>query len=136
MPGKKRFLLGGAGALLPILLSIAIADAAMIGEYLVDQPYELLGYAIRTTVLFAIGGVWAYVQTSEVQPLKVLQLGVVAPAMLTVLVNTANITALRDAEVDGSVSIEIISSAYAQTLPEQPRPRSTLERIIQGLLGR
>ena len=136
MPGKKRFLLGGTGALLPILLSIAIADATTIGGYLVDQPYELLGYVIRTAALFAIGGVWAYVQTSEVQPLKVLQLGVVAPAMLTVLMNTANLTDLRGGEIDGSVSLQIISSAYAQALPEQPRPRSALERIIKGFLGR
>ncbi len=71
MPGKKRFLLGGIGALLPILLSIAIADAARIGEYIADQPYELLGYVIRTATLFALGGVWAYVQSSEMQPLKV-----------------------------------------------------------------
>ncbi len=136
MSGKNRFLLGGTGALIPILLSIAIADAAMIGRYIADQPYELIGYVIRTVILFALGGVWAYVQTSEVQPLKVLQLGVVAPAMLTVLVNAANVTNLRGNEVDESVSLQIISSAYAQTLPEQPRPETTLERIIKGLLGR
>ena len=136
MSGKNRFLLGGTGALIPILLSIAIADAAMIGRYIADQPYELIGYVIRTAILFALGGIWAYVQTSEVQPLKVLQLGVVAPAMLTVLVNAANVTNLRGNEVDGSVSLQIISSAYAQTLPEQPRPETTLERIIKGLLGR
>ncbi len=136
MPGKKRFLLGGIGALLPILLSIAIADAARIGEYIADQPYELLGYVIRTATLFALGGVWAYVQSSEMQPLKVLQLGVVAPAMLTVMVNGANVADMRGDEPDGLASLQIISSAYAQTLPEHPRPETPLERIIKGLLGR
>lgn len=80
MSSFKRFLFGGIGALMPVLLAIASLD--------LGQNFSLgniTGIVIRYGVLFCIGGFVAYLHSDENKPIKLFEFGIAAPAMLTSL---------------------------------------------------
>jgi len=64
MTSKKRFLIGGGGALMPVLISILAIDVGtMINSESALNAANIIGISIRYLVLFVIGGVVAYLQT-------------------------------------------------------------------------
>lgn len=162
--GSRRFLYGGLGALLPVLVAVSVLDGTVIETYMTEAGwYKMVGYVLRVAGLFALGGVWAYAHRSVAEPAKLLQLGVVAPAMITAMINAGN---LREATADGAgaarpaaveapadhgragfsplilTSFSLTSQAHAQPLVVKGRddPKddadSPVEQIIKGLLGR
>src|SRR5215475_655055 len=93
--GCRRFLWGGLGALAPTIISLAILDHTAVADYLANiegNAAWLGGYAFRVVVLFVIGGLWAYFHRAEIEPLKLFQLGIVAPAMITGMINASNVS--------------------------------------------
>lgn len=144
--GRSRFLWGGLGALAPTLISLAILDHTAVTDYIsnIDQKtLALAGYGFRVVALFAIGGLWAYFHRSEVEPLKLFQLGIVAPAMITGMINAGRVS--DDASGGGTAwldfPIALTASAYAQepVPPPQPPPQqeqSGIQQFINGVLGR
>jgi hypothetical protein len=88
MTSSTRFWIGGGGAMLPLLVTLLAVD---LGP-LIDHPDLLsvgtyVGAAIRYIVLFAIGGIVAALNSDEVQPVKLVQLGIAAPALISTYVN-------------------------------------------------
>jgi hypothetical protein len=88
MTSSTRFWIGGGGAMLPLLVTLLAVD---LGP-LIDHPSALsigtyVGAAIRYIVLFAIGGIVAALNSDEVQPVKLVQLGIAAPALISTYVN-------------------------------------------------
>jgi hypothetical protein len=146
--GGTRFLWGGLGALAPSIISLAILDYSALDAYIANiQPYSLAGYAFRVTALFGIGGLWAYFHRSEVEPLKLFQLGVVAPAMITAMISASNVTKPSHASDVSWLDLvpSLISPAYADTVPPpQPQPQqqqqqqqqTPAQQFLNGLLGR
>lgn len=145
--GSSRFFWGGLGALAPTIISLAILDHSSLAHYISnidEETFKLVGYGFRVLVLFAIGGLWAYFHRSEVEPLKLFQLGIVAPAMITGMINASNVSN----QAPGSDSawlnfpIALISSAHAaegdQPPPPPPTPvqQSPVDQFINGVLGR
>lgn len=140
-PASRRFLWGGLGALLPILVTVAVADHLVIQKYVEwfvagdAQSYRLIGYGIRVVGLFILGGLWASFHRSECEPLKLVQLGIVAPAIISGMISADNLDRSRGGE--SAWSLSLIGTAHAQEPPPAPEPApSPLEQIIQGLLGR
>ncbi len=84
MTSKKRFLLGGGGALMPVLVSLLAID---IGAVLNDDSIltigNIIGIVIRYLVLFVVGGIVAYLHDDEHKPFKIFELGIAAPALIT-----------------------------------------------------
>jgi hypothetical protein len=146
--GYRRFLWGGLGALAPTIISLAILDHTSIASYISnidDQTFKLAGYGFRVLALFAIGGLWAYFHRNEVEPLKLFQLGIVAPAMITGMINASSVS--HQAPTGDSAwldfPISLISSAHAQetTSPSQPPTptpdqQSAVDQFISGVFGR
>ena len=144
--GRSRFLWGGLGALAPTLISLAILDHTAVTDYIsnIDQKtLGLAGYAFRVVALFAIGGLWAYFHRSEVEPLKLFQLGIVAPAMITGMINAGRVS--DDAPGGGTAwldfPIALMAPAYAQETVPLPQPppqqeQSGIQQFINGVLGR
>jgi hypothetical protein len=143
--GYRRFLWGGLGALAPTLISLAILDHMSVAEYITDieeKTPELGGYGFRVLALFVIGGLWAFFHRSEIEPLKLFQLGVVAPAMITGMINASNVS--RQTPADESAWLDIpftlVSSAHAEETTQAPPPapdqQSAVDQFINGLLGR
>jgi hypothetical protein len=143
--GHRRFLWGGLGALAPTIISLAILDHTAVADYIsnIDQrTIELGGYGFRVVALFAIGGLWAYFHRSEVEPLKLFQLGIVAPAMITGMINASNVSSeagTSSAWLD--LPIALIGSAHAAegeptvTMPP-PEQQTAVDQFINGIFGR
>ncbi len=117
MSSSTRFWIGGGGALLPLLVTLLAVD---LGPLIDNFPHytigTLLGAAIRYVVLFALGGAVAALNSDEVQPIKLVQLGIAAPALIATYVNAQPpkppLTQTAAAHV-GRLSLDVISSAHA-----------------------
>ncbi len=144
--GHTRFLWGGLGALAPTIISLAILDHSLLADYAAnidEETFKLVGYGFRVLALFAIGGLWAYFHRSEVEPLKLFQLGIVAPAMITGMINASNVSDQVRPEDSAWLNfpISLISSAHAEETTQpppapQPDQQSPVDQFINGVLGR
>lgn len=142
MSAKKRFYLGGLGALMPVLVSLLAVD---IGAML-DQGGDLttgniVGFIVRYLVLFSIGGFVAYLHSDENKPIKLFELGIAAPALLTSLITAQGLSAHEPAtEPSVSWNFSIIRSAHAaedQEKMAQPvmLASSFLDDVFKGASG-
>ena len=89
--------------------------------------------------LFVIGGLWAWMHKTETDPRKLFQLGIVAPAMITAMMNTANMN-VKDGEQHAfDLSFSIVSTAYAAHTSDKAKTTQTLsplDKFIRGFLKR
>ena len=137
----KKFIIGGIGGLAPLLATLYFADASLVTNYVQaldtdpEASEKLVGFLTRVPILFLFGGFWAYLHHSEQDPLKVFQLGIVAPAMIVGMVSAANVQEAR-ANEQTDAWLSIISEAYAQTMEPETPPVSGWESYLKGLLGR
>jgi hypothetical protein len=129
-----------------MLISIAILDHSVLANYIADldaKAFELAGYGFRVVALFALGGLWAYFHRTEADPLKLFQLGIVAPAMITGMINASNLSG------DGhggdtawlQFPIAVVTSAQAAdtsplTTPPPPDQQTPIQQFINGIFGR
>ena len=111
----NRFWIGGGGALLPLLVTLLAVD---IGPMIDNAPHltigTYVGAAIRYLVLFTIGGIVAALNSDEVQPIKLVQLGIAAPALISTYVNAQPPKPIQTATAHSlMLSLDVISSAHA-----------------------
>lgn len=134
MTAIKRFWIGGGGALLPLLITLIGADLAV----LIDQHDQLssgmiIGAGIRYLCLFILGGIVAALHTDERKPLKLVQLGIAAPALVTSYISVGPVSAATN-----TLSFQwpgIVSSAYAAEAKSE-RTAGGREIVLAGdLLG-
>ena len=130
----KKFLWGGLGALLPIISSIAIADADTIAGYLSKtENMAIAGYVVKILFLFVVGGMWVYISRTENDPAKLIQLGIVAPAMLTVWISSATVVEQREQATLAPVRAVVTFVSSHNTGSTKPSP---WDNFIKGVLGR
>ena len=125
MTSKKRFIVGGGGVLIPILLSILVIDiGAMLDDDSIFSEANILGISIRYLVLFIIGGIVAYLHEHETSSFKVFELGVVAPALLTSLISAQGLVTKTQEEISTALfeKLSIISAVYAEPGSEKTDP--------------
>jgi len=89
MKGWHRFGLGAAGSLSPSLLNVLLVDAATVWAN--ATPVTLIFYGIRLLVLSLVGGLWAALHHSEMNPAQLFQFGIVAPALVLGGFNAVNV---------------------------------------------
>ncbi len=142
MTPKKRFLLGGGGALMPVLVSLLAID---IGAALSDgntfSTGNSIGLAIRYIVLFIVGGVVAYLHEDEKKSFKLFELGIAAPALITSLITAQGIVGNPTPGNNSEASrISFIDSAYAGetngTSEEIILAGGLFSDIIDGISGK
>jgi len=138
----QRILIGGLGALTPVIMNLVAVDLEALLVKL--TLLALIGYILRGLVLFFLGGVMAYLHKDENNRLKIFELGIVAPALITALINAGNVQVPKaTVQKYGTATGSIISipSAYAQptekeeiktfSLPEETRA----QQFWRGLTG-
>jgi hypothetical protein len=109
-----RFGIGGLGGLLPVLASLLAVDLAAIAA-IVDHNETVsiglcVGYGLRVTILFTLGGVMAVLNSEIQNPLALVQIGIAAPALITSFVSGA---ALNQTQRPFRQVISLVSTAFA-----------------------
>ncbi len=116
MKTYKKIFIGGLGALTPIIMNLLVIDLEVL---LINLTfYSVLGYSIRVIVLFYLGGLIAFLHKDEINIVKIFELGIVAPALITALLNAGQIDVSKMKAQNASNpigSISFVSAAYAQT---------------------
>ncbi len=136
MPAAHKFLLGGLGAVVPTVASLAVVDLEPVLAHM--TLLAGLGLAVKVVLLFLIGGVWAWLHRQENQRARVFELGIVAPATILTLSN--GIKAAGPAGIQNTMLPAVVeffsSEAYAQTPPvaiQQQRSVGTIRgRVVQA----
>ena len=144
----KSLLVGGIGGLTPLVVTVALADAGTLANYLersVQDPgaiFGVVGYAVKAGLLFAIGAFWVWLQKSDISVSRAFQLGLVAPGMIMVMMNADNLHVSRESSLTSDHgAISIIGTAYAQSsvkekISSEDAVLSPSDWFIKGLLGR
>jgi hypothetical protein len=142
LTGHTKILIGGLGALTPIVLNLVIVDLNTTLANLTALVF--LGYLLRVVVLFYLGGLVAYFQ-EEKSRLKLFELGIVAPALLTGIMNgTTNIQpTLRASNNPPAASVSVMDAfdafmptAYAQTKQAEVKKYSLPKESVTAQLWR
>ncbi len=138
---RQRFMIAGLGGVMPVLLSLVVIDLQTL--LLNVTILTIVSYLIRVFALYTVGGVVGWLNRDERDPIKLFQLGIAAPALITAAINGGRIT-LPDAPTEPSqtVSWHILSQAYAETenqalsLKRFSMPEETpVQQIYRGLFG-
>jgi hypothetical protein len=136
----RKIMIGGLGALTPILLNLVVVDLKTIFASM--TALVLLGYLIRVVLLFYLGGLVAYFHKEEKKALKLFELGIVAPALLTALINGANVqnANLRAGTTPAAATAGLmdffIPTAYAQTKDPEVKTYKRPEEGVAAQLWR
>jgi hypothetical protein len=141
MNTRQKILLGGLGALTPVVLNLLVVDLRTLQ---VDfSPLVAVGYVLRVVVLFYLGGLIAFLHKEETHPTKLFELGIAAPALITALLNAGNVAIPRhDASAAAPVHALSILAApvYAQSAEEPMKSfslpvESAAKQVLRGLTG-
>lgn len=142
MPTYQRIGYGCLGALTPVLLNLLAIDfETAFADF---KLIKFAGYCFRVILLCALGAIVAMLHKSEKSPVKMFELGMAAPALLTALLNASNVNANKDHSQAVSTAlgnISWISSAYAdEPIPVEVKPlaapqSSATQQFFQGFLG-
>jgi nucleoside diphosphate kinase len=139
MKTKDKILIGGLGALTPIIMNLLVVDFRLLGNL---TFIAFLGYLVRVIVLFYLGGLVAYLHKSEKNPIKLFELGIVAPALITALLNGGNVDVLKSSgDSARTAAVGLASEALAQPPQEgevktyQRTSQSPMQQFFQGLTG-
>ena len=151
---REKVFIGGLGALTPIVVNLLAIDLERVFSNITLAV--ALGYALRVTILFYLGGLVAFLHRDEQDRLKLFELGIVAPALITAFLNAqaGKIevkpgSGPKEAHYNTSVvAFDLIATAYADESPDQastqsPSPlpafsaptETTSEQILRGFLG-
>ncbi len=131
MTSRQKVLIGGLGAFTPLLLNLLVVDFAVVFKHLTVSA--LVGYVVRALVLFGLGGLVAFLHTDETSRVKVFELGIFAPALITSVLNggksyiAKTAGAVSDARSTGS----LVLGLYAQT-PEKEKETPSSAKVKRG----
>jgi hypothetical protein len=149
---QSRFLIGCLGGLMPAVLQLTTLDLEAVATTV--SVWGLLGTAIRQLALVMLGGILAWLHEDETNKVKLVELGILAPAIFLGVLNGYNLNKERQpvtasppplaAPALGSIFLPRV--AYAQEIeikqfPEQlkqfsPPQESASEQFVRGLTGR
>jgi hypothetical protein len=136
---RRRFIVAGLGGITPVLLSLVVVDLETL---LINVTVlAIISYAIRVLALFALGGLVGWLHRKEIDAVKLFQLGIAAPALITAAINGGRITLPQTPAIHTSHSSwSIISEAVAQPASENIKqfslPKETpSQQVVRGLFG-
>jgi len=88
---RDRFIIGGLGALTPILSNLLLLDYQ--GVFFNLTLFTLIGVAFKCVVFFLAGGlVIHFFYPDEKQRMKIFQIGLAGPAMIMAMANGARVS--------------------------------------------
>jgi hypothetical protein len=137
MPTMQKFVIGGFGGLLPLIIGILSFNVtSLIDHWDLLNPAYLLGYSIKAVILFTLGGGFASLSDGVTKPLAALQIGIAAPAIITTYINGAAVLGPEAKPSTAATSAtELGSSAYAAEISSEIAVIKVdfLGDVIQGI---
>jgi hypothetical protein len=156
MGSVQRFYIACLGALTPIITNLLVVDlnTSLSNLHIIDG----VTYAVRLFALCAAACVVVFLNSDEQRPVKLFQLGIMAPALLTSIINGAAISIKASGQGPQSSAVQttvpqksslffLVGSAFAQASPVPqpsaaaptdcllPAELSTTQQIFKGLIG-
>ncbi|SAL07539.1 Sporulation related domain protein [Caballeronia calidae] len=108
----QRVVIAGIGGIAPVLVSLVVVDLETL--LLQITVLTISAYVIKVSALFGIGGFVGWLNRKEHDVVKLFQLGIVAPALITTALNGGRVALPHDLEKEASrVAWLMISQAYA-----------------------
>ena len=140
MKTRKKIIIGGLGALTPVIMNLLIVDLNVL--FVKISLLAFLGYFMRVVILFYLGGLVAFLHKDENSPMKIFELGIVAPALITAMLNAGHVSIIKappQTAETSAASFSFIPSVYA--LPPQEEEiktfslpkESSMQQIWRGL---
>ena len=140
---RQRFIVAGLGGVAPVLVSLIAIDLQII--MLNATVLAVLSYGVRVLALFAIGGLVGWLHKNEVDLVKLFQIGIAAPALITAAINGRQVTvpqapvhsvalsAVDWIPLPGALAQSVVTASAARryTLP----PESAGQQVLRGLVG-
>ena len=136
---KNKLFIGCLGALSPILVNLILVDLDLVLAN--AKALTIASYIVRVIALCAAACLVVYLNGEEDKPIKIFQLGLAAPALLTGIINGVS---LSKNVVDQKAAFEIpaiVSSAFAQGAG-QPKVEDCVkhdstagQEVLKGLFG-
>jgi hypothetical protein len=135
----QKMILGAVGAVTPLALNLLVVDQLT----LVNLTFlACVGYAIRLLVLVGLGSLIVYLNIDEENRMRIFQLGVAAPALVTALLNGANQRSLLQNQqfVTPQTASIFVATLHAQEKTAPVREfvipkESQSEQVWRGLTG-
>src|SRR5689334_17697756 len=90
---RDRFVIGGLGALTPILSNLLLLDYQ--GVFFDLTLFTVIGVLVKCVVFFLAGGlVIHFFYPDEKQRMKIFQIGLAGPAMIMAMANGARVNSI------------------------------------------
>lgn len=150
LTGRQRIILAGLGALVPIVLNLLVVDLGTV--FSSATAITIATWTFRVLVLFALGAITGWMHQQEHDRVKIFQLGIVAPALLTSLANGTNVEkhgreapGSKPSPVSQTGAIDLgslfVSTAWAQEGEvvysfTKPPEESVRAQVVRGLTGK
>jgi hypothetical protein len=135
MKTHYKLILGGIGALIPSMVMLCIMDAAQI--FADPKPALIAGAAVKAAIAFIFGVLVILAYRKTVNDVgKILQLGMAAPGLFTMMVADlgqdhagqkepsnpiSSVEPVNDTKTEGAFLLNFFPSAYAQDIPQDPQ---------------
>jgi hypothetical protein len=136
---RERFLIGGIGGLMPVLMFLATGDFARF--FTNSFVLTAVGYCVRAIILFFVGGFVVCLYRDEKHRMKIFHLGLGAPAMIAGFLATQP-NSIPTARAHMTLNGNFIAVVQAQVSPNRdelkrftlPVPSPTAQ-FLEGLVG-
>jgi len=138
MSNRERIVIGGIGAMTPVLLQLVALDINTMSDNL--SGVAVAAYLVKVLLLFSLGGFWAYIHSDVKNKKLIFQLGIVAPSIITGLIASSQV----DVNIPDSQELEVVTVGSLWVAPayaggekkfEMPQ-QSTADQILTGLIGK
>jgi hypothetical protein len=139
----RALIFGGVGGLTPLLAVLITREGEPLASYIANADLTsvnavLVGFFIKGIALFLIGLVWVVVN-KETDPVKALQLGIAAPAVIVGMIAANEIKVRTDPPPSVGaplLGLSLISPAYAQGNEAQIHPvEGFFGDVLKGILN-
>jgi hypothetical protein len=117
LPARERWLLGGAGAIAPLIVLAIGLDWENV--FTVLKWGAALGYLVKAALLFLVGGFVGFLQKSETDQFKCFLIGISAPALIATAAATKAQGADRLDALASTIQVQTIESAFQEGFSNQ-----------------
>ncbi len=139
MKTHQKVIIGGFGGLTPVIMNLLIIDInVVLAKFTVITA---IGYFIRVVILFYLGGIMAFLHKNENNAVKLFELGIVAPALITAAMNAGNLPASTP-RITSIASVYVYAQTTAREDIKKPsiqketeQEESAIMQLLRGLTG-